>query len=93
MNALNRPIEMISTCSPEGDFSPARFRLPGKDGSLVTVRIRRIRRRELIPYAGIETFRFVCTALIGDRERVFEVRYSVRDHRWVLWRFLDGTAV
>ena len=90
MNALNRPVEMIATCSPEGNFSPARFRLAGKDGSLVTVRIRRIRRWELIPYMGIETFRFVCTAVIGGREREFELRYSVRDHRWVLWRFLDG---
>ena len=44
---------------------------------------------EEIPYMGIETFRFVCTAVMAGRERAFELRYSVRDHRWVLWRFLD----
>ena len=90
MDALNRPVEMIATCSPEGELRPARFRVRGKDGEMVTVRIRRIRDREEIPYAGIESFRYVCTALIHDRERLFELRYSVRYHRWVQWRFLDA---
>ena len=91
MDALNRPVEMISPCSPEGAPSPARFRVRGRDGELVTVRIRRIRDIEEIPFSGIESFRFVCTAVIRGRERLFELRYSVRYHRWVLWRFLDGS--
>lgn len=90
MNALNAPVEMIATCSPEGELRPARFRVRGKDGDMITVRIRRIRDREEIPLFGIESFRFVCTGLIADRERVFELRYNVRCHRWVLWRFLDA---
>ena len=89
MNALNKPVEMIAVCSPEGALSPARFRLTGEDGERITVRIRQIRKCEEIPYMGIETFRFVCTAVMGGRERAFELRYRVRDHRWVLWRFLD----
>ena len=52
MNALNRPVEMIAVCSPEGNLFPARFRLRDDGGELITVKIR-----------------------------------SVRDHRWVLWRF------
>lgn len=90
MNALNMPVEMIATCSPEGELRPARFRVKGEDGGLTTVRIRRIRDREHIPYTGVEAYRFVCSAVIGDRERVFELRYSVREHRWVLWKFLPG---
>ena len=89
MNALNQPVEMIATCSPEGMMCPARFRLREKDGSLITVRIRRIRDTEVIPYMGIETFRFICTAELGGRERSFELRYSVREHRWVLWQFFS----
>ena len=89
MNALNRPVEMIAVCSPEGTLSPARFRLRDDAGELVTVRIRRVRDKEVIPYLGVETFRYVCTAVIAGRERVFELRYSVRDHRWVLWRFME----
>lgn len=92
MNALNRPVEMIAVCSPEGTLCPARFRLRDDDGELITVRIRRIRDSELIPYRGVETFRFICSAVIGGRERSFELRYSVRDHRWVLWRFMEQTG-
>ena len=89
MTTLNRPVEMIATCSPEGMLSPARFRLKERDGSLTTVRIRRIRDTEHVPYMGIETFRFVCSAVMDGRERQFELRYKVREHRWVLWRFLS----
>ena len=89
MNAFNKPVEMISVCSPEGTLSPARFRIKAEDGEMITVRIRQIRKSEEIPYLGIETFRYVCTALMGQRERAFELRYRVKDHRWVLWQFLD----
>ena len=92
MNALNKPVEMIAVCSPEGAMSPARFRVTAEDGALLTVRIRQIRKSEEIPYLGIETFRFVCTGLVGERERAFELRYRVRDHRWVLWQFLDAVG-
>lgn len=92
MKALNQPVEMIAVCSPEGELCPARFRVKGEDGQLVTVRIRRIRDREEIPYYGVEMFRYVCSAVLGPRERLFELRYNVRSHRWVLWRFLDGSG-
>ena len=90
MDALNRPVEMIATCSPEGEMRPARFRVEGADGEQITVRIRKIRDTEQIAYRGIEGFRFSCLAVIGGRLRSFELRYSVRDHRWVFWRFLDA---
>ena len=93
MNALNRPVEMIAVCSPEGKMCPARFRLRDDEGELITVKIRRIRDTEVIPYMGVETFRYLCTAVIGGRERSFELRYSVRDHRWVLWRFVEHSGV
>ena len=89
MDALNRPVEMIATCSPTGDLSPARFRVEGADGERITVRIRKIRAAEEIDYRGVEGYRFSCLAVIGGRLRAFELRYSVRDHRWVFWRFLD----
>ena len=92
MNALNKPVEMIAVYSPEGSMSPARFRVTAEDGEILIVRIRQIRKSEEIPYLGIETFRFVCTGLVGERERAFELRYRVRDHRWVLWQFLDAVG-
>ena len=90
MDAANQPVEMIATCGPDGSLLPARFRVEGEAGERVTVRIRKIKDSEEISYRGIEAFRFVCLALIGGRLRLFELRYTVRSHRWVFWRFLDG---
>jgi len=89
VDALNKPVEMIAVCSPEGTLCPARFRLEAEDGERLTVRIRQIRSSEEIFYRGIEAVRFVCLAMLGGRLRLFELRYTVRTHRWVLWRFLD----
>ena len=90
MDALNMPVEMIATCSPEGAMCPARFRLTDEAGERHTIRIRQIRSTEEIAYTGVEAIRFVCLAVLGGRLRLFELRYAVRTHRWVLWRFLDG---
>lgn len=89
MDALNMPLEMIAVCSPDGELSPARFRLETESGERVTVRIRQIRRREEIRLMGVESIRFDCLALLGGRRRRFELRYGVRAHRWTLWQFLD----
>ena len=84
MDALNMPLEMIAVCSPDGELSPARFRLETESGERVTVR-----RREEIRLMGVESIRFDCLALLGGRLRRFELRYGVRAHRWTLWQFLD----
>ena len=77
MDALNMPLEMIAVCSPDGELSPARFRLETESGERVTVRM------------GVESIRFDCLALLGGQLRRFELRYGVRAHRWTLWQFLD----
>ena len=78
MDALNMPLEMIAVCSPDGELSPARFRLETESGERVTVRIRQIRRREEIRLMGVESIRFDCLALLGGQLRRFELRYGVR---------------
>ena len=69
MDALNMPLEMIAVCSPDGELSPARFRLETESGERVTVRIRQIRRREEIRLMGVESIRFDCLALLGGQLR------------------------
>ena len=73
MDALNMPLEMIAVCSPDGELSPARFRLETESGERVTVRIRQIRRREEIRLMGVESIRFDCLALLGGQLRRFEL--------------------
>ena len=88
MNALNKPVEMICVCDAQGEISPARFRVETEDQSMLVVRIRRIEQRKRIDYVGIETLQYICAAVIGGIEYRFELRYSIRAHRWVLWRLI-----
>ena len=90
MFALNQPVEMISVCSEDGSMQPVRFRITDSGGERFTVRIRHIQTRREIRYVGVEGFLYVCAVLLGERERLIELRYTMRTHRWVLCRFLDA---
>ena len=90
MQPVNKPVEMISTFSREGAIRPVRFRLEAEDQSLVTVRLNRIEEIQEILYIGAEAFLYICRGELGGRERRFELRYTLRTHRWVLYRFLEG---
>ena len=92
MFAMNQPVEMISVCSEDGSMHPARFRVTDCDGQRITVRVRRVQAMREIKYVGIEAFQYVCIAILGSRERLIELRYTVRTHCWVLCRFLDMDA-
>ena len=39
-----------------------------------------------VEYVGIETFVFLCKALLEGAEKLYELRYTVRTHRWTLFR-------
>jgi len=90
MPPVNLPVEMISTFSREGAIRPVRFRLEAEDQSLVTVHLSRIEEIQEIFYIGAEALLYVCRAELGGRQRRFELRYTLRSHRWVLYRFLEG---
>ena len=89
MDALNLPVEMISVCSREGDLRPIRFRLTPEEGDPVTVALRGIDMVQAVRYVGQEAVRYFCRGELDGRERRFELRYALRSHRWVLYRFLN----
>ena len=39
-----------------------------------------------IQYVGIEAHVFLCRATVGQREWVFELRYTIRTHSWCFLR-------
>ena len=74
VDALNMPVEMISLCDDGGKLRPLRFRYQDAAQQMVVV---------------LAACLFVCRAQLGERQRVFELRYAVREHRWTLFRFLS----
>ena len=88
MEQKNRPVEMISICSTEGRILPVRFRFEAEDRSIRTVQISEVVSAKEISYVGIEAILYVCKAQMEELERLLELKYTVRTHRWVLFRVI-----
>ena len=88
MDAMNRPVEMISVCSATGEVTPVRFRFEVEDRSLHTVQITEVVSVKPVTYVGIEAMVFLCRTRLNGLEHLMELKYTVPTHRWVLFRVI-----
>lgn len=86
VRAVNQQIEMISVCATDGTLTPLRFRLEDEAHCLQTVPILRTESSKSIQYAGVDAIQYLCRVTMEGRERLLELRYTVRTHRWSLFR-------
>ena len=86
MDCENRPIQVIALCGAEGELKPLRFRFEDRDHRLHTVSVTEVADTRWENYAGIEAAVFLCRAVVAGREQLYELKYTVRTHRWVLFR-------
>lgn len=86
MSNRNVPVQMISHCAADGELKPLRFRFEDAAHMLHTVHISEVIDSRKIEYVGIEAFIYLCRAVIENTERMFELKYTVRTHKWVLFR-------
>ena len=57
---------------------------------LRTVPIRQVVCSRPISYAGVEAIQYLCKTQLGPQEALLELRYTVRTHRWTLFRVVYG---
>lgn len=88
MDAMNIPIQMISVCDCDGRIRPIRFRFEDPDHCMRTVSIQEVVSEKEIQYVGIEAFAYVCRACMEGMQKMYELRYTVRTHKWVLFNIL-----
>ena len=55
-----------------------------------TVPIRQVVCSRPISYAGVEAIQYLCKTQLGQQEALLELRYTVRTHRWTLFRVVYG---
>lgn len=79
-------IEMISVCATDGRITPLRFRMEDETHCLQTVPITRVISSVPIQYAGVDAIQYLCNAAVDGREKLFELRYTIRTHCWTLFR-------
>lgn len=80
------PIHVLASCGADGEIAPLRFRFEDGEHALHTVKILEVVDSRKIEYVGIEAFCYLCKAECDGREKVYELRYTVRSHRWTLFR-------
>ena len=86
MTERKMPIQMISCCSVDGELQPLRFRFEDRAHAVHTASVTRIVDIRRYDYVGIESIDYLCMALLEEREKLCELRYCIRSHRWELLR-------
>ncbi len=83
MKLLNKNIDMISWTSKEGAVTPIRFRLE-EDGENVTIKVNHILQTESNRFGGSQTLFFLCSSIIHDTEKIYELAYHCDNQKWLL---------
>lgn len=88
MKIMNKPVQMIFMSDTGGKIRPIKFRYEEDDGRLISALITDVRAVNEMHYVGIEIVSCICKANIEDLENIekmYEVRYFVKDHKWILF--------
>jgi hypothetical protein len=86
MKIVAKPIEVISVTDTKGTITPLRFRLILEVGSNQVIKIDKVITRELEKLAGNLMISFKCQSLIGDEQKLFELKYELSTSKWKLFK-------
>ena len=86
MYARNLPIQVLASCLADGTMQPLRFRFEDDEHCLRVVSITEVVDWRKVEYVGVEAFVYLCKAVVEGKEKLYELRYTIRAHRWVLFR-------
>ncbi len=82
----NQPVDVISMCSTDGQIRPLRLRLEDEEHQLLRIDIEEVLSSKTVQFVGIEAQIFLCQATVRGARWMFELKYTIRTHRWCLHR-------
>ena len=80
------PVDVICVCSADGEIKPLRFRIEDADHHILRIDIDEVISTRDVQYVGIEARIYLCRAMVGETLWVFELKYTIRSHRWCFFR-------
>ena len=80
------PVDVICMCSANGDIRPLRLRMTDEKHQLMLIYIDEVINILTVQYVGIEATIFLCRATVGEKQWIFELKYTIRSHSWCLMR-------
>ena len=86
MDCENLPIQVIVHCDAHGDLRPLRFRYEDRQHQIHTVQVEQVADIRKVEFVGIEAILYLCKAKTDGKEHLYELKYTVQTHKWVLFR-------
>ncbi len=83
MRLLNKNIDMISWTGKDGTVTPVRFRMED-NGENITIKVDRIIQTEKNRFGGSQTLCFLCSSIINDIEKIYELTCNCDNQKWLL---------
>lgn len=86
MEQNNRPVDVISICSADGEIRPLRLRMETEAHKLLRLDIDEVISMKPVQFVGIEAQVFLCRATVFGKQWLFELKYTIRTHNWCFVR-------
>ena len=84
----NVKVEVIALWETDGQLRPLRFRFTGEDHQLHSAGIDQVLSIRQVAYVGVDALIFLCRACVEGRERMLELKNTIRSHSWTLLRWI-----
>lgn len=85
MKVVSKKIEMIAYFKKDGKINPIKFRIE-EDNKYQVIKIGKIISTDLEKLCSNKMWVFICSAVIGEVEKVFELKYDVDGCSWLLYK-------
>ena len=86
MEQNNRPVDVISICSADGEIRPLRLRMETEAHTILRLDIDEVISMKPVQFVGIEAQVFLCRATVFGKQWLFELKYTIRTHNWCFVR-------
>lgn len=80
------PIQTLCIVSTTGDVRPVWFRYEDEQHNIIKVVIQEILSFKETKLAGRKELLFTCSAMNGNTMSIFDIKYAIDTHKWVLCR-------
>ena len=83
-----KAVDVIGVFQSDGNIHPLRMQFMDENRQMIRVNIESVIRCEHVTVVGAEAMIYICRANLWGQKCVFELKYSIRCHKWTLLRRL-----
>jgi hypothetical protein len=83
---LGKEIDMLAKFNQEGIPTPIKFRITGKNGEDVAIRVDQVLNRHLEKLAGNKMLVFKCQSVINGKEVNYDLKYGLDTMKWMMFK-------